>query len=264
MNRFVGNQKAIACDSCEGWYHTDCIDMNSKIYNALAKPDVSWTCCQCGLPNFSSSFFESHDLTASNHNESISTLDSSLSSVNSDIGDPIIASSPKNTQSFSNNVKTETMKILTINFQSIRAKREVFWNLLESSKPDLVLGCETWLNPTITDQEIIPPGYEVYRKDRTDGYGGVLVAIKSCYISSIIDLTIHSELVAVQIEGVDNSSILVASFYRQPNRDSDHTHTLCQDIKHITDKYKTSTIWISGDANLPDIDWDTDTITGNR
>jgi hypothetical protein len=45
------------------------------------------------------------------------------------------------------------------------------------------------------NQEIIPPGYEGYRKDRHDGYGGVLVAVKSCYISSTVN--IHSELVAV-------------------------------------------------------------------
>ena len=68
-----------------------------------------------------------------------------------------------------------------------------------------------------TNQEIIPPGYEVYRKDRHDGYGGVLVIVKSCYISSIVDVNIHSELIAVHIEDVDdNSSFEVASFYRQP------------------------------------------------
>ena len=99
-------------------------------------------------------------------------------------------------------------------------------------KPDIKLGYETWPKPTITNQEIIPPGYEVYRKDRHDGYGGVLVIVKSCYISSIVDINIHSELVAIHIEGVhDNSSLVVASFYRQPNRDIDHTHRLCQDLK---------------------------------
>jgi hypothetical protein len=36
------NHKAIACDNCKGWYHTDCIDMDSKIYKALTKPNASW------------------------------------------------------------------------------------------------------------------------------------------------------------------------------------------------------------------------------
>ena len=85
------------------------------------------------------------------------------------------------------------------NFQSIKAKREAFWNLVESRKPDIVLGCETWLKSTITNQEVMSPGYEVYRNDRSDGYGGVLIAVKSHYISSIVDIDFHSEPVAVQI-----------------------------------------------------------------
>jgi hypothetical protein len=62
------------------------------------------------------------------------------------------------------------------------------WKLLE--RDIFILGCETWLKPTITNQEIIPPGYEVYRNDRHDWYGGVLVIVKSsvCYISSIVDV----------------------------------------------------------------------------
>ena len=79
------------------------------------------------------------------------------------------------------------------------------------------------------------------RNDRHDGYGGVLVIVKSsvCYISSIVDVNIHSELIAVHIEGVDdNSSLVVASFYRQPNRDIDHTHRLCQDLKVVINRYK--------------------------
>ena len=42
------NHRAIAC--------TDCIDMDSKIYKALTKPDASWISYQYGLPNFSASF----------------------------------------------------------------------------------------------------------------------------------------------------------------------------------------------------------------
>ena len=57
------------------------IDMDSKIYNALTKPDASWIYCQCGLRNFSTSFFESLDAGTFNTFESL--------------GDPITASSPK-------------------------------------------------------------------------------------------------------------------------------------------------------------------------
>ena len=62
---------------------------------------------------------------------------------------------------------------------------------------------------------------------------------------------------AVLIEGV------VASFYQQ-QIEILITHSLCQDLKEVMNKYKKSTIWIVGDANLPDIDWHTDTISSSR
>ena len=78
--------------------------------------------------------------------------------------------------------------------------RKAFWNLVDSSKPEVILGCETWLRSTISTQEVMPPGYVTYRKDRSDGYGGVLVAVKDTLISSEVDIETKSELIAVQIE----------------------------------------------------------------
>jgi exonuclease III len=49
------------------------------------------------------------------------------------------------------------------------------------SNPDILFGCETWLNPNITDNEILPEntGYNIFRKDRKNGYDGVMLAIKA-------------------------------------------------------------------------------------
>ena len=153
----------------------------------------------------------------------------STSSMLSDIGDPITTSSPKAKSMSRYKKNTNNIKVLTINFQSIKAKKETFWNLIESSKPDIILGCETWLKPTISNQEIAPPGYHVYRRDRDDDYGGVMVAIKSGFGSSEINLDFHSELVAVQVEG--KSPLIIGSLYRQPNRNTNHTISLCDDIR---------------------------------
>jgi hypothetical protein len=49
-----------------------------------------------------------------------------------------------------------------------------------------------------------------------------------------------------------------------PNRDYTHTQTICSDILRLVDLHKTSTIWIGGDANIPDIDWENYIITGNK
>ena len=39
----------VCCDSCDGWYHKICMGMSSGVYSGLQ--NVSWYCCNCGLPN---------------------------------------------------------------------------------------------------------------------------------------------------------------------------------------------------------------------
>ena len=49
------NQRGIACDSCDTWYHTDCIGMDLPTYRNIVNLD--WYCNFCMLPPFSDSFF---------------------------------------------------------------------------------------------------------------------------------------------------------------------------------------------------------------
>lgn len=65
----------------------------------------------------------------------------------------------------------------------------------------------------------MPPIYVCYRKDRTDGYGGVLVAVNNTLIRQQLDLQTNCEVVATRIEGNHNKSLIVASIYRPTNND---------------------------------------------
>jgi len=86
-----------------------------------------------------------------------------------------------------NYYKPRNTKGLVVNFQSSKNKKEELCNLLDSANPNILIGTETWLRNDISSSEIFPEGYNVYRKDRWDGYGGVLVAVKTDYISEPID-----------------------------------------------------------------------------
>ena len=50
--------------------------------------------------------------------------------------------------------------------------------MISSIKPTIIVGTETWLKPDILNNEIIPDefDYNIYRYDRNDGHGGVVVA----------------------------------------------------------------------------------------
>lgn len=55
------NAKALQCDGCDIWYHTKCSNVPPHIYKALQGNNLSWICFQCGLPNFSTTFFETEE-----------------------------------------------------------------------------------------------------------------------------------------------------------------------------------------------------------
>ncbi len=114
--------------------------------------------------------------------------------------------------------------------------------------------------------EIMPPGYNAppNRKDRSDGYGGVLLATKGDIIESEIPIQTNAEIVATKVELVKQQPLVIISVYRPTNNDLDYVQELCQAIKQVATSHPTATIWLSGDFNLPDIDWDTEAIAGNQ
>jgi hypothetical protein len=52
--------------------------------------------------------------------------------------------------------------------------------------------------------------------------------------------------------------------YRPPDNNQKYAEDHCRTISSLSTLYRDSTIWIGGDANLPDIEWDTTSIKGNR
>ena len=156
--------RSIHCTNCEKWFHKQCLQMSTHIYNALDGTDITWHCCQCGIPNFNSSLFMDFEASMSSCSTPFST---SFSSNNSSVfGSPQHASSPRASRRKQPTAKRK-LRTLIINFQSMRAKREAFWALLEQSDPDIILATETWLTPCIAEREVLPDNYRfVSRRDR--------------------------------------------------------------------------------------------------
>ena len=47
-------EKSIACDTCDRWFHKDCLQMTSRIFES--QKNLSWYCHSCALPNTSCPF----------------------------------------------------------------------------------------------------------------------------------------------------------------------------------------------------------------
>ncbi|XP_072051476.1 uncharacterized protein [Amphiura filiformis] len=253
---YKGAKASILCESCNAWYHADCVNIDAPMLSILGRSNIPWECCNCGLSNPSSNLFDSTILGSD-----ISITSSRSSTSSCPPGSPLASSSPSKQQHPV--ASAANLRTLVINFQSIFAKREVFWSLLESTKPDVVMGCETWLKPGVAQGEIFPPGYSVYRKDRKDGYGGALLGITNSLNSHQVSIDADADIVAAKVRN-GNNDIILGAVYRPTNNDQQYLDNLNQAIKDLCTSNPSAPVWIGGDMNLPDIDWDTEQIISHQ
>ena len=136
---------------------------------------------------------------------------------------------------------------------------------MDAVKPDVIMGCETWLKPSISEGEIFQPGYNVYRKDRNNRYGGVLLAIFSSLDSYQVQVTSEAEVVAAKIVNRNNNnSVIFGAAYRPPNTNQPYMDNMNQFIRGLCVTNPGTALCIGGDMNLPDIDWETEKITSHQ
>ena len=259
--------RSVACTECEVWYHIDCLGMATAVYEPLETTDVSWYCCNCGIPNFNTSLFTEFVSLSTSTASDVSTPKSDHS-FNSDLSfsHPVSTSSPARTHVHDNNNIHKRVRILNINFQSIKSKREEFWSILDQCDPDIVLATETWLNTSIMEAEVLPPGYKfAARRDRpTSSHGGVAIITRDNIDASEIPLTTQAEMVAASIPSKSTKPIIVSSIYRPTDNNKEYTAHLCDTIQQLHSSYRDHIFWIGGDSNLPDINWKTDNIEGHQ
>lgn len=263
--------KAMCCESCETWFHKNCQAESSQIYdfpNISQNTNVSWICCTCGLPNFSSTLFNvSATLQTSNQFSNLSDC-----SFTSSIGSPAATSSPLPKTTKSNRSRTKNSKAchrplrcVTVNFQSLKNKKSELLVMIDTLKPDIIFGNETWLDNSISSEEFFPKdlNFSIYRKDRKKPakngkfYGGVLLAISNEFISSeLTELNTDCEIIWASINLIGSKTLYISSFYRPPSDDENGLLEFEKSLKLINPK--NPDIWISGDMNFPGNSWDPD------
>ena len=132
--------RGICCDTCNVWYHIDCQGMSStrySIYNKSLSTSVAWECMKCGMPNFSTSLFDtSVSLDTHNRFDTLSSLSEPDSVVPDDIGLPKAASSPKVQQTkeagrTNKAVLNHPLRILVMNCQSIKNKKAELHTIID-------------------------------------------------------------------------------------------------------------------------------------
>lgn len=115
--------------------------------------------------------------------------------------------------------KLNNFKILCWNIHSLLPNDVDLSFLIHHHDPDIVMLSETWMKPHYRKRF---PGYNCFRDDREDGYGGLITLIKTKYISYPIALNLNvfaDERIEAQLSKIiiDGSDFFFINFYIHPN-----------------------------------------------
>ena len=166
-----------------------------------------------------------------------------------------------------NEAKTKTAKavlnhplrILIMNCQSIKNKKAELHTIIDSAKPDIILGNESWLTPDIKNLEIFPESFDAVRKDRvSDAHGGVFVAFKRDLLcTENPELDTNCEIVWCKLNIIGSRKLYLGSFYRPPDKiDNDYLEEFNISLGRIMSN-RNAHVLIGGDFNCGDIEWST-------
>ena len=250
-------EKGVFCETCDQWYHSSCQNIGSQTYDKLSDSElnISWHCIVCNNANFSETV---HDLFSCEVSHCFHTLgplpNVSFSSPSGHKIRPVHSSTPNKRQSPQTKMKVP-LRIVNINFQSIKFKQCRLTNVLESVNPDVVFGTETWLDRNNKDQEIFPRGYKVYRKNQAASGGGVLIAVKDEFnCKDVPELDSDCELIWAKVKLIGNGTLCLCSHYRHNVSDKESTTNFMTSVQRAC-SIRNASVLIGGDFNFPGWDW---------
>ena len=98
----------------------------------------------------------------------------------------------------------------------------------------------------------------MFRHDRVNckkSSGGVFIAVKNYLIASNeshLNTDCEIEWISISVTGL--SPVYIGAYYRPPTSDVDYAKELDASLSKIPPN---ANIWLLGDFNLPDVDWET-------
>jgi exonuclease III len=155
-------------------------------------------------------------------------------------------------------------------YQNVRSLKSTYWDSSSNTKEsklscfhdvvmanqfDIIALTETWLDSWILNHELLPIGYDIFRRDREGKRGGgVLLAIKEPIKTDQFNCASQSlEIVSVVVNSM-SKNVLVCVCYRPPNAGIEFHQEFERFLKFANEsRYKE--IIVLGDFNFPSIHW---------
>ena len=158
------------CDDCQKWTHIKCATITPAQYDDfmnMKEDDLLWQCHICKSTDGTTDLPTTNEATATSQD---------LPSYNA---------TPS---------RYCDLTVMSVNCNSLvsHSKQAQLLQLIDSHSPDIICGCESKLSPTLVTAEIFPTNdYAIYRKDKSEGEGGVFIAVKH-NIGSVEEISLDS------------------------------------------------------------------------
>ena len=158
------------------------------------------------------------------------------------------------------------LKCLYFNSRSIVNKIRELEVIANSKQHNLIAITETWLNDSISNNELLPSDkYYIYRRNRDlpSRGGGVMLAVgRSLQSVRRTDLETNAEILVCEIRPEAKKKFLCVVFYRPPSTNFEYMNCFKKFLRKAS-KTCISQLVILGDFNLPDVNWSTGTAIYN-
>ena len=158
------NQRGVQCDVCAYWLHARCIGLSSEEYAELQRSDDPWCCSKCQKESLP--FFD-----VSNSDSIFNTSDSIFNTSTAD--------SPGDTEPTTSTSSHPPLSLTVFytNCRSLLPKIDHIRLLASVHQPHIISICETWLDESISNDEVFIPGFTLIRRDRNRHGGGIAIFI---------------------------------------------------------------------------------------
>lgn len=143
------------------------------------------------------------------------------------------------------------------NINSLRNKvHNLEWESTQFSyNIDIISLTETCLGPEINMGELSMVGYELFRNDRNMHGGGIAVYVSNDFKTDIINLQSQSEALLLKLSN-RSCTLFFLTIYRPPNNNDPLLIPLLLDEVNELIDLETSVLFVCGDFNFPQIDWE--------
>ena len=156
---------------------------------------------------------------------------------------------------------SKKLKIMTTNCRSMRSnsKKTQFQSLVDTDKPEIIIGTESYLDNNIYSKKIFPPTYEIIRKYRNLHGGGVFIAITDTIVASLQpNPSSDAEMLWVKFQFINRKPPYIGAFHHPPDSGGDmldHLQPALSKLQQTCASNTLPSILFGGDFNLPSIDW---------